>query len=190
MPLNSTMNKKKLLPGGVIWITGLSGSGKSTLALELVRILREGGESVVALDGDELREVFGLSSTNVNSHGREGRLNLGMQYARLGLMLSKQGFTVVTTTISLFREVHAWNRSNLHNYFEVYLKVPIEELRRRDPKDIYKRFDAGELKNVVGLDLPFDEPEVPDWIVEFEPNNNVSSQASDLLKVINSREIR
>ena len=188
--MSSLINNKKILSGGVIWITGLSGSGKSTLAFELVRTLREGGESVVALDGDELREVFGLSSTNVKSHGREGRLDLAMQYARLCFMLSRQGLTVVIATISLFREVHAWNRSNLHNYFEVYLKVPIEELRGRDPKGIYKQFDAGELKNVVGLDLSYDEPEVPDWIVDFEPNSNVSSQVSDLLKVINSRKIR
>jgi adenylylsulfate kinase len=74
---------------------------------------------------------------------------------------------VVTATISLFNEIHEWNRATLPGYFEVYLKVPIDELRRRDPKGIYRRFDAGELTHVAGLDLPIDEPEAADWVVEL-----------------------
>ena len=66
----------------------------------------------------------------------------------------------------MFREVHTWNRTHLPGYFEAYLKVPIEELRRRDSKGIYSRFDAGKLKNVAGLDLNVDEPEEPDFEVE------------------------
>lgn len=139
---------------GVVWITGLSGAGKSTLANEVARKLRDGGETVVMLDGDDLREVFGAATTNAQNHGREGRLALAMQYSHLCRVIAAQGVTVVIATISLFRDVHAWNRVDLPGYFEVYLRVPLEELRRRDPKGIYRRFDAGELNNVAGLDLP------------------------------------
>jgi adenylylsulfate kinase-like enzyme/glycosyltransferase involved in cell wall biosynthesis len=162
------------LPGRVLWITGLSGAGKSTLAHEVVARLRATGENVVMLDGDELRDVFGAVAANVQNHGREGRLALAMQYAHLCKVIASQGLTVVIATISLFREVHAWNRSNLPGYFEVYLKVPLEELRRRDPKGIYRRFDAGELANVAGLDLPIDEPESADWIVDFDSESSVA----------------
>lgn len=167
--------------GKVIWITGLSGAGKSTLGQEVVGRLRDRGEAVVMLDGDELREVFGAVAANSQNHGREGRLALALQYAHLCRVIASQGLTVVIATISLFKEVHVWNRANLPGYYEVYLKVPVDELRRRDPKGIYRKFDAGELTNVAGLDLSIDEPEAADWVVEFEPRRGVASLANKLL---------
>jgi len=172
----------------VVWITGLSGAGKSTLAHELVARLRAAGEDVVMLDGDELREVFGAVTTNAQNHGRGGRLALAMQYAHLCRVIATQGLTVVIATISLFREVHAWNRANLPGYFEVYLKVPVEELRRRDPKGIYRRFDAGELTHVAGLDLPIDEPKAADWIVEFDPERTVTALGAELHQILSTRK--
>jgi cytidine diphosphoramidate kinase len=173
--------------GSVYWITGLSGAGKSTLAKEVVERLRSGGTTVVMLDGDELREVFGATVTNERNHGRAARLELAMQYAHLCKVIVKQGITVVIATISLFKEVHAWNRINLPGYFEVYLKVPMEELRRRDPKKIYHRFDAGELSNVAGLDLPIDEPCDADWVSDFEPGQSVEQLLAELMKIIEKR---
>lgn len=174
--------------GRVLWITGLSGAGKSTLAHEVVARLRAAGDAVVMLDGDVLREVSGAVVANAQNHGREGRLALAMQYARLCHVIAAQGLTVVIATISLFREVHAWNRANLPGYFEVYLKVPEEELRHRDPKGIYRRFDAGELTNVAGLDLPIDEPEAADWIVAFEPERTVAALAEELNQILKTRK--
>lgn len=172
----------------VIWITGLSGAGKSTLAHEVAARLRASGEAVVMLDGDELREVFGAVAANAQNHGREGRLALAMQYAHLCRVIAAQGLTVVIATISLFREVHAWNRANLPGFFEVYLKVPVEELRRRDPKGIYRHFDAGELTHVAGLDLPIDEPEAADWIVEFDPERTVAALGAELNQILSTRK--
>lgn len=167
--------------GAVFWITGLSGAGKSTLASAVLNRLRGGKHAVVLLDGDELREVFGAVAANKKNHGREARLALAFQYAHLCSILAKQGLIVVIATISLFKEVHAWNRANLPGYFEVYLKVPMEELRRRDPKGIYRRFDAGELTDVAGLDLPIDEPEAADWVAEFTSGREVAALADELL---------
>jgi len=160
-------------PGKVIWITGLSGAGKSTLAREVVnRKASQNGDTLI-LDGDELREVFGAVVDNVKNHGREGRLELAMRYAQLCRILANQGKTVVIATISLFKEVHSWNRKNQPNYFEVYLKVPFEELRRRDPKGIYRRYDEGKLENVAGLDLEVDEPLNADMEIEFDKDCSV-----------------
>jgi len=177
------------MSGRVIWITGLSGAGKSTLAHEVVRKLRVSGEAVVMLDGDELREVFGAVAVNANNYGRKGRVALAMQYAYLCRVIALQGQTVVVATISLFREVLVWNRVNLSGYFEVYLKVPVEELRRRDPKGIYRRFDAGELTDVAGLDLPIDEPDAADWTVEFDPNRSVGLLADKIIQRVNARKL-
>lgn len=171
--------------GRVIWITGLSGAGKSTLASGVVQRMRALGDAVVLLDGDVLREVFGAVATNAENHGRGGRLALAFQYAHLCRVIAGQGLTVVIATISLFGEIHAWNRANLPGYVEVYLKVPVEELRRRDPKGIYRRFDAGEIADVAGLDLPVDEPDAADWVVEFDPAISANAALEDLMRYLN-----
>jgi len=164
-----------------IWITGLSGAGKSTLAIEVCQILRNNGETVVFLDGDQLREVFGAVDNSKENHGREGRLSLAMQYAHLCHVIAKQGVTLVIATISMFHEVHKWNRDNLPNYFEVFLKVPIEELKRRDPKQIYLRYDEGELSDVAGLDLEVDEPKTPDLLFDFNNKKNTVKEMAGII---------
>ena len=141
------------------------------------------------LDGDELREVFGAVAANAQNHDREGRLVLAMQYASLCRVIAEQGLTVVIATISLFREVHTWNRANLPGYFEVYLKVPVEELRRRDPKGIYRRYDSGEISNVAGLDLAIDEPESADWVAEYSPDINVQTLADRLIQQLMEKKL-
>lgn len=173
--------------GMVIWITGLSGAGKSTLAIELVKKLRSDGKSVVFLDGDDLREVFGSARYKAGNHGVEKRRALAMQYAYLCKLIASQGIIVVIATISLFQDVLSWNRINLPSYFEVYLKVPVSKLRLRDPKDIYRRFDAGELTDVAGLDLLIEEPSSPDITFNFEAENNysVAFMVENLLKELN-----
>jgi cytidine diphosphoramidate kinase len=166
----------------VYWITGLSAAGKTTLAAELAKHLRGLGESLILLDGDEIREVFRSEDASSQNHGRESRLRLSYQYSRLCKMINIQGITVVIGTIAMFKEIHVWNRKNLSGYIEVYLKVPLEERRRRDPKGIYERFYAGELQNVAGLDLSIDEPINADIVVDFDHERTVESIAEGIVK--------
>jgi adenylylsulfate kinase len=157
--------------GFVYWVTGLSGAGKTTLCRELVAYLRSSGRSIVMLDGDELREAMGAT----NAHTREERLHLAMRYAHLCHMISTQGVDVAIATISLFREAHEWNRANMPGYVEIYLDVPLEELKRRDPKQIYVRAERGELKDVAGLDFAVDEPQAPDVRIKWVPGLTVEA---------------
>jgi len=166
--------------GAVIWITGLSGAGKTTLARAVAAYLREQSVPVVLLDGDDLREVFGVATDTVAYEGA-ARLALAWQYARLCRVLATQGVTVVIGTISLFHEIHAWNRAHLPGYFEVFLDVPLAELRRRDSNGIYSRFDAGELSNVIGLDLPVQFPQAPHWVVRYDSRDTVDTLAAQLV---------
>lgn len=179
--IEKSINKK------LVWITGLSGSGKSTIAESLTALLKKKGMKVILLDGDEIRNILVPIREQEQSYTKNERIKLAIQYSKLGNLLVKQGFMVIIATISLFKEVHIWNRKNIKGYFEVYLKVPLEELQRRDPKKIYSRFNAGELKNVAGLDLDIDEPRSPDWVVNCQLNKNVPDIALELMNKLYSR---
>ena len=168
------------MAGRVVWITGLSGAGKTTLATELSQRLRGAGQAVISLDGDDLRRVWGEQPMDEAGYGREDRIALGIRYARLAKLLASQDHVVIVATISLFREVHIWNRKNIPGYFEVYLRAPLDELRRRDPKGIYRRYEAGQLKNVAGLDLEIDEPESPDLLLNVMPSRTVCAMAEEV----------
>lgn len=178
------MNMPSCTTGRVLWITGLSGAGKSTVATLVAARLRAKGEAVAFLDGDELREVFGATAVNARHHDRAARLALAMQYAHLCRVLSAQGLTVVIATISLFKEVHTWNRAHLPGYLEIYLKVPVDVLRQRDPKGIYRRYDQGQLRDVAGLDLAIDEPEAADLVIDYSPDNTAAALADQLMALL------
>jgi glutamine kinase len=149
-------------PGRVIWITGLSGAGKSTVGEHLWRRLKAAGRSAVFLDGDKLRSTIAEDL----GHPIEDRRKSAMRNGRLCQLLAEQGIDVVCATISMFHEVQRWNRTHNLRYFEIYLRVPRSELERRDPKGIYARSRTGEGSNVVGIDVPAEEPEAPTLVIE------------------------
>ena len=161
------------MSGQVIWITGLSGAGKTTLANELIKSLKKRDLRPILLDGDILRKLLKVPHKPKDSHTRESRIELALKYAQMCRLLSSQGFTVVIATISMFDEVYAWNRANLPRFFEIYLKVPIKELRSRDPKNIYQRHTDGDLRNVAGLDLVVDQPYESHLTLDFETQASI-----------------
>ena len=168
------------MAGQVIWITGLSGAGKTTLAKEVIQRLQECGSHPILLDGDILRSLLQASEDVLDTHSRKARITLALKYAHMCRLLSEQGFIVVIATISMFDEVYAWNRVNIKNYFEVYLRVPLDELRRRDPKSIYQRYENGELINVAGIDLSVDPPQTPHLTLDFESQPTIWQSSTDL----------
>ena len=150
--------------GTVYWITGLAGAGKTSVGQGLWERLRVQSRAVVFLDGDALRAVWGVEG----GYSREERLRLAMSYSRLCKLISEQGTDVVIATISLFSEVHEWNRQNFPNYQEIYLRVQESVLRSRDHRDLYGRDD------VVGTGIAFDIPANADLIVDNDGGRTVS----------------
>jgi adenylylsulfate kinase len=171
----------------VIWITGLSGAGKTTVAASFYQCLRERGLIPILLDGDILRDLFKSTNEIGKTYSRVARIKLALKYAHLCKALSSQWFTVIIATISMYNEVYAWNRTNLPNYFEIYLKVPLKELRRRDPKKIYQRYDAGDLSDVAGLDLAVDEPLEPHVILDFETHPSLYDSPTNIAEYLMSK---
>ena len=168
--------------GQVIWVTGLSGAGKTTIATALNQHLKKYGLNPILLDGDELRNLFNSKAEVGNSYCREERIILSKKYSLLCKNLSSQGFTVIIATVSMYNEIYAWNSENLPNYFEVYLDVPMEELFRRDPKDIYKKFHSGTINNVSGLDLKVDRPTKADLKVTFKQGQTTDKIIDAIIK--------
>jgi adenylylsulfate kinase-like enzyme len=166
--------------GRLLWITGLSASGKTTISRLVVETLRAKGDQIVLLDGDDLRKVLGEDQ----SHTRSDRLRIGFVYSRLCKSLVDQGLDVIIATVALFSEIHEWNRQNIQNYNEIFIDVPIEELVRRDPKNIYKKFFDGEIKDVAGLDMEVDFPRNPHLHVTYEDGLSAEQIAKQVLSLI------
>ena len=174
--------------GRVIWITGLSGAGKSTIARATVKQLRTQGEQSVLIDGDEIRDAIRDPHTG---HDPTSRLANAYRICRLAQLLAKQGQTVIVATMSIFHEIHAWNRDQLPNYFEVWVEVDLDALRTRDARGLYSRAQSGEAKNVAGLDLGYERPLHPDLILTNNPPLRKPEElASELLKQSNQLEYK
>lgn len=150
-------------PARVIWITGLSGAGKSSVALAVQSRLRAAGVAAVVLDGDAVRLAVDDATCG---HDRASRIVNAYRICRLAKLLSDQGVTVIVATMSLFHEIHGWNAANLTGYVEVFLRVPLDVLQRRDPKGLYRRQAAGAARDLGGVDLEIEEPRHPHLVVE------------------------
>jgi len=166
-------------PGRVYWITGLSGAGKTTVGRELWARLRAAGRRAVFLDGDALR----ASIAEDLGHGVSDRRQSALRNARLCRLLAGQGFDVVCATISLFHEVQRWNRANIPGYREIYLRVPIDELRQRDSKGIYAESQRTERCEVVGIDVAAEPPEAPDLVLDNYGGLDVGMAVDRILAV-------
>lgn len=166
----------------VIWLVGLSGSGKTTLGRELAAQLRRHSPNTVFLDGDEVREVFGLDH-GVRSYTLEGRRLNAERLTALCRMLDQQGLHVVCCVLSIFPEMRARNRDIFSSYFEVFLDAPLDVLQTRDAKGLYAAAREGRMPNVVGLDIPFPRPESADLVIDTSSTpEGLAEVAADVLR--------
>lgn len=146
----------------IIWIVGLAGAGKTTLGKALYDRIKPEKPNTVFLDGDHFRKIMG----NDLSHTIEDRRKNGQKISQLCKFFDDEGLNAICAVLSLFPDQQAWNRENFSNYFEIYVDVSWDTLIRRDQKGLYSGAKAGRIKNVVGVDIPFEPPPNPDWIIK------------------------
>ena len=149
------MSKK----GTVYFFTGLAGAGKTTIGGLFYQRLKEKKADAILIDGDLSRTWAGHSTEDGKSlledrYTPEARKAGAFACFQGCKYYAEQGRDVVICSIAMYTEVRAWNRENIENYREVYLKVTHETLYKRDQKKLY----SSRAKNVVGVDLPWDEP--------------------------------
>ena len=145
--------------GTVYFFTGLAGAGKTTIGGLFYQRLKERRPDAVLIDGDQTRTQAGHSASDgtvllEDRYTTEARKAGAWGNFRRCRDLAARGTDVVVCSISMYTEIRAWNRENIEHYREVYLKVTRETLYKRDQKKLY----SSGTKNVVGVDLPWDEP--------------------------------
>ncbi len=151
----------------VIWLTGIPGSGKTTLAEELKKFYEQEKISVEILDGDEIRKTLskdlGFSPEDRKEHNR--------RVIFVAQLLAKNGVTTIVPLISPYSETRDFARKEIQNFVEVWVKASVDECIKRDPKGLYKKALAGEIKNLTGLNAPYEEPQNAELIVDTEKHN-------------------
>jgi adenylylsulfate kinase-like enzyme len=145
----------------VIWVTGLSGSGKTTLCDALWESLKPGLPELVLLDGDAIRVAFGGGL----GYQEEDRVVQITRIQQLAKIFSDQDLVVLVAALYSHPDLLTWNRQNIKGYFEVYLETSLKALQTRDYKGLYAKAIAGEMPDVVGIDIPWHTPELPDLVI-------------------------
>ena len=164
--------------GVVIWFTGLSGSGKSTIANQVANALHQLGKLTNVLDGDNIRH--GLNKNlGFSPEDREENIRRIGEVAKLFV---DAGVITTTAFISPYRKDRDKVREILEDgrFIEVFVDCPLEVCENRDPKGLYKKARAGEIKGFTGIDAPYEIPEKAEVVI----NTNDLDLAASTQKVI------
>lgn len=166
--------------GCVIWFTGLSGSGKSTVANTLDHMLHKAGVHSVVLDGDNVRHGLNAGAAMLEeAHGEEFSQRFGLGFSaidreenirRIGAVaqiFAQTGIIALTAFISPYRSDRDKVRNTLCSgeFIEIHVDAPIEVCEQRDPKGLYKKARAGEIKGFTGIDAPYEQPDFPELVL-------------------------
>lgn len=165
----------------IFWIIGYPNSGKTHLAHLLKDELEDRFDSrTILLDGDAIRQVFPDEQKGYDLNSRkQNALRLG----RMAKLIASQHVPVIVAANTMFKDIQDYHREHLPKYFEIYLRTDEETRRARDSeKGLYKRFDAGQVSNVMGLDIMGEEPTSPDLLLDNELNVEMSTLVQKIIE--------
>lgn len=172
--------------GLVIWYTGLSGSGKSTLAHAVEEILFKRGQLCYILDGDNIRH--GLNKNlGFSPEDREENIR---RIGEVSKLFADAGIITMTAFISPYRADRDKARKLLDegDFIEVYVKVPLDVAEERDPKGLYKKARAGEIKEFTGISAPYEEPLQPEITIDTSLND-IEASREIILNYLEDRQL-
>lgn len=170
----------------VLWFTGLSGSGKSTISVALEKALFERRIHAYRLDGDNIRH--GLNN-NLGFSPEDRKENI-RRIGEVSKLLADAGLITLTAFISPYREDRDRVRDILEDgeFIEVYAKASVDTCEQRDPKQLYKKARAGEIKNFTGIDAPYEAPEHAEIVVDTE-TTSVEEAVQQILEYLEEKQI-
>ena len=175
----------ELTQGLTIWFTGLSSAGKSSISKAVYDKLWAQGYKVELLDGDVVRRHLSRD-LGFSKEDRDENIR------RIGFMaevLARNGVIVLVAAISPYRQLRDEIRARVGAFIEVYVNVPLEVAEQRDVKGLYRRYRAGEIHGVTGLDDPYEPPLAPE--VECRTDRETLAQSADkVIRAIEDRQTR
>lgn len=169
--------------GAVVWLTGLSGAGKSTVARGLERELFKRSMQCYVLDGDNIRH--GLNA-NLGFSPADRVENI-RRVGEVAMLMADAGMIAITAFISPYRTDRSRVREIAleggRDFIEIYVSAPLEVCEQRDPKHLYKKARAGEIKEFTGVDAPYEAPDDPELVVHTDKQtlNESVTQILDFL---------
>jgi adenylylsulfate kinase len=172
--------------GVVLWFTGLSGSGKSTVANEVAYELHKMGKLTYVLDGDNIRhglnKDLGFSPEDRNENIR--------RISEVAHLFAESGVITITAFISPYKKLRNFCRELVgeNRFFEIYTKASLDTCEERDPKGLYKKARAGEIKEFTGINAPYEEPDAPEIIVDTD-KYNVEESAEIVINILKEKQI-
>ncbi|MFO8077423.1 MAG: adenylyl-sulfate kinase [Thermoplasmatota archaeon] len=172
--------------GAVLWFTGLSGSGKSTIANEVAYKLHQMNHFSYVLDGDNVRhglnKDLGFSPEDRNENIR--------RISEVAHLFADAGVIALTAFISPYQKLRDFCRGLLPegHFFEIHCKAKLDTCEDRDPKGLYKKARAGEIKDFTGIDAPYEKPENPELILDTD-TYDVEECANQVIEALQHKKI-
>ncbi len=167
-------NKKKN-KGILFWITGLSGSGKTQIGKKIKNSISNIYGPTLFISGDDMRNIFELKK-----YTNKARISNGIKFGKFCKFVTNQNINIIFALVSLREKVRKWNRKNISNYVEIYIKTDIKKIMKIGKKKVYKKFN----KNIVGLDIRAEFPKSPDIIIENDFKKSIKQLSDNLIKKI------
>jgi adenylylsulfate kinase len=183
-------DRQKLLKhkGASLWFTGLSGSGKSTVAVALEQALFAQGKLVYRLDGDNIR--LGINK-NLGFSAEDRTENI-RRVGEVSKLMADSGVIVLNSFISPYiadrDAVRALHAADDMPFIEVFVDCALDEAEKRDPKGLYKKARAGEIKNFTGIDDPYEAPENPEIHLHSD-KQSLEEEVQLMIQVLESQGI-
>ena len=165
-------NKNK---GILFWITGLSGSGKTAIAKKIKKRISRLYGPTIELSGDDFRKIFKL-----NKYTEKARIEYLLKYLHFCKLITNQKINLIFNLIGMYNRARRWNRKNIDNYVEIYIKADIHKIIKLKKKAIYLK----NKKNIVGLDIKAEFPKKPNIIIKNDFNKSADKLAEELLSKI------
>ena len=158
--------------GILFWVTGFSGSGKTRLSKKILSQIRKEYGPTVLFSGDDIRRIFKL-----RGYTNKDRFEIVMKYCKLAKFITGQNVNVIFAVIGMMDEIRKWNRKNITNYVEIYIKSDLKMIIAKKQKNIYHN----NKKNIVGLDIKPDFPKNPDIILVNDFKKNIKTYSEELV---------
>ena len=163
---------KKNNKGILFWVTGLAGSGKTQISKKILSQIRKNYGPTILFSGDDIRKIF-----NLKGYSYEDRFKTVMKYCRLAKSITNQNINVIFAVVGMMHSLRAFNKKNIKNYVEIYIKSDLKKIIKKGKKRIYHQ----NKNNIIGLDIKAEYPKKPHITLRNNFKKDINACSADLM---------